>query len=65
LAQENNMNSYQLARDKFNALFAAYDAKDRPAAVQQQPASKAAEKAVNEDRQVTMSRDQKNARSLD
>jgi hypothetical protein len=39
------MNLDQLARDKFNALFAAYDAKDRPAVVKQtKPAKKAATK---------------------
>ena len=39
------MNSDELARNKFNALFAAHDAKDRPAAARQPPALKTAEKS--------------------
>lgn len=39
------MNSTELARDKFNALFAAHDAKDiREAANQQKSASKTVKK---------------------
>jgi hypothetical protein len=30
------LNATELARDKFNALFAAHDAKDKPASAQQQ-----------------------------
>ena len=38
------MNPIELARDKFNALFAAHDAKDELAALQQQKAELKAQK---------------------
>jgi hypothetical protein len=40
------MNSDELARNKFNALFAVHDAKDSPEAVQHPPAPKTAKKAT-------------------
>jgi hypothetical protein len=47
--EEEKLNSNELARDKFNALFAAHDAKDSSANAQQrEPASKALKKAVPE-----------------
>jgi hypothetical protein len=43
LGRKTNMNADELARNRFNALFAAHDAKDRPATVKQ---TKATEKAA-------------------
>jgi hypothetical protein len=59
------MNSDELARNKFNALFAAHDAKDRPAAVQQPPALETAPKSATKKVKPPMSTDQGNARSFD
>ena len=53
------MNATELARNKFNALFAAHDAKDiRSAAEEQKSALKTVEKETKE-REATMSTDQK------
>ena len=50
------MNATELARNKFDALFAAHDAKDmRAAAQQQKPALKTVKKAIKEERQATIS----------
>ena len=51
------MNATELARDKFNALFAVHDAKDVRASSKQKPPMEAWQEGTKKDRDLTMSAD--------